>query len=248
MTYRERLPCARLAPFVECFWSRDVRGNGETKHPVLPDGAIDLLFDSGEETVFAVGTMTRTLWVTSSGHRRFFGVRFRPGAASGFVRESAVHLTDEKVDARAIFGSKAATLAEEIADDEHALERFLLARIERAAFDPRVMHATYTLANDPTMSVDTLAHAAGLTRQHLRRLFLERVGVSPKAFAGTMRLQKLAAHLKSPATLADAAMAAGYTDQAHMTREFVALVGMTPRRYRALSDVPNVQDAAVTAA
>ena len=36
----------RLAPFVECVWTQQVSRRAGPAHPVLPDGCIDLLFNS----------------------------------------------------------------------------------------------------------------------------------------------------------------------------------------------------------
>ena len=56
--------------------------------------------------------------------------------------------------------------------------------------------------------------------------------MSPKAYARLLRFEHASALLEraSPPsrTLADVAMEAGYYDQSHLTRDFVALAGMTP--------------------
>jgi transcriptional regulator GlxA family with amidase domain len=55
--------------------------------------------------------------------------------------------------------------------------------------------------------------------------------VSPKQFARTARLHRTVDLLQRGASsgLADAALRAGYFDQAHMSRDFHDLAGVTPR-------------------
>ena len=66
--------------------------------------------------------------------------------------------------------------------------------------------------------------------------FRHQLGVSPKAYARLLRFEHARALLSQPErprTLADVAMEAGFYDQSHLTRDFVALAGMTPGAYAA---------------
>ncbi len=74
------------------------------------------------------------------------------------------------------------------------------------------------------------------------------LGVSPKAYARLCRFEHASSLLDSLSagsghsrTLADLAIEAGYYDQSHLTRDFVALAGMTPGTYLVgTSPVPEV--------
>ncbi|WP_149194525.1 helix-turn-helix domain-containing protein [Luteimonas suaedae] len=80
-------------------------------------------------------------------------------------------------------------------------------------------------------SVRAVAGGLGVSERHLRRVFREAVGVSPKAFAKLTRFHRaLAAAREDGATSwATIAAAAGYYDQAHLIAEFHAIAGTTPR-------------------
>jgi len=71
----------------------------------------------------------------------------------------------------------------------------------------------------------------GVSERHLRRVFREVVGMSPKAFAKLARFHRAlrAAYDDSHANWASIAVAAGYYDQAHLIAEFRAITGVTPR-------------------
>ena len=77
----------------------------------------------------------------------------------------------------------------------------------------------------------------GWSRRHVTERFRRQLGVSPKAYARLLPLrarQRAALGRSAPGrTLADVAMEAGYYDQSHLTRDFVALAGMTPGAYAA---------------
>lgn len=70
-----------------------------------------------------------------------------------------------------------------------------------------------------------------MSERHLRRVFREAVGVSPKQFARLVRFERAvsAAHGDIRASWADIAAATGYYDQAHLIGEFHAISGVTPR-------------------
>ena len=80
-------------------------------------------------------------------------------------------------------------------------------------------------------NVNAVAVDLGVSERHLRRVFRETVGVSPKAFAKLARFHRAlrAAREDGHASWASIAAAAGYYDQAHLIAEFRAIAGVTPR-------------------
>jgi dihydrofolate reductase len=69
------------------------------------------------------------------------------------------------------------------------------------------------------------------------KVFREAVGVSPKTYLRLGRFNRTLhrLHATGTASLADIAAENGFSDQAHMTREFGAIAGVTPGRYRELA-------------
>ncbi len=93
----------------------------------------------------------------------------------------------------------------------------------------------------------------GWSRRRVTERFRRELGVSPKAYARLVRFEHASALLAEPRTdrtIADVAMAAGNYDQSHLTRDFVALAGMTPGTFAAsagaVPEVRFVQDAGPT--
>jgi AraC-like DNA-binding protein len=95
------------------------------------------------------------------------------------------------------------------------------AAVDRAAGDPGIAR------------VDQLAAASGAGVRRLQRLFQDHVGVGPKWVIRRYRLHEAAARAAGGSRLDLVRLAAelGYSDQAHLTRDFTALVGSPPARY-----------------
>ncbi|MDC6171171.1 helix-turn-helix domain-containing protein, partial [Paucibacter sp. XJ19-41] len=85
--------------------------------------------------------------------------------------------------------------------------------------------------------VDAVVQASGFSHRHFNALFGAAVGLTPKAFCRMQRFQTLLAALAAdPARpLAQLALDAGYSDQAHMSREFSGIAGLTPGAYRRIA-------------
>lgn len=82
------------------------------------------------------------------------------------------------------------------------------------------------------VGLDELAAAAGISRFHLIRVFQRRYGLTPFAYQRSRRIEKARAVLRTGKSIADAAAAAGFSDQSHLGRSFRAVMGSTPGEYR----------------
>lgn len=116
------------------------------------------------------------------------------------------------------------------------LERAIAERLTHA--DGRSGHVRLALdAADRLASANVNAVAADLSvsERHLRRVFHDVIGVSPKAFAKLARFHRAlrAAQTDRDANWANIAADAGYYDQAHLIAEFHAIAGVTPRAFLA---------------
>jgi AraC-like DNA-binding protein len=93
------------------------------------------------------------------------------------------------------------------------------------------------------IGVQDLAAEVGWGRRHLTERFRQEYGLAPKVAARVMRFEQAVRRLKrSPGTrLADLAADLGYADQAHLSREWNALAGCSPRQWMT-EELPYVQD------
>ncbi len=83
----------------------------------------------------------------------------------------------------------------------------------------------------PTLA--ELAAATGASPFHLQRVFTERTGVSPRAYAERLRAERASARLTEGAPVSDAAYDAGFGSAGRFSAAADGRLGMTPSRYRA---------------
>lgn len=249
-SYVEYAPPAALREYVECFWTRGAVPVDATRHHVIPDGCIDLLFtyDSvagaeGPASMMAVGTMTRPLSVGATDAAAYVGVRFWPGRALPFLGVPAAEITDLRVSIAELWRGRDQSLVDTqltaLGGWRAPFERLLLARLARAEGEDRTVDAAVRaiLRAGGNLSIAALAPALGVTRQHLARAFARHVGVPPKMFARVARVRKVLAKARVASSVDWAALAldAGYYDQAHLAGEVREITGRTPTEWLTLA-------------
>jgi AraC-like DNA-binding protein len=103
----------------------------------------------------------------------------------------------------------------------------------RDAGPAAIRRALELLREDPALKVtlDELAAQVGLSPYHLIRAFRKHVGLPPHAYLKQLRITRAQSLLRAGLSIADAALAAGFSDQSHLTREFRRSLGLTPGRY-----------------
>jgi AraC-like DNA-binding protein len=96
--------------------------------------------------------------------------------------------------------------------------------------DPRVAALCAALRRGAPPPLACLSASLGLSRGYLQRLFRRVVGLAPGEYARLWRLAGAKARLAAGDTPAAVAAAAGFADQAHLTRWIHAVYGVTPGR------------------
>jgi AraC-like DNA-binding protein len=108
-------------------------------------------------------------------------------------------------------------------------------RVTRTGREPKAVRLAreYLDANAPLpVALADLCAVAGLSGNHLTRVFSLNVGMPPHAYQIMLRVKRARKLLAAGATPASAAAGAGFADQSHLTRHFARITGLTPGRYR----------------
>jgi AraC-like DNA-binding protein len=257
-----RAPRPELALFVARVWATDGQTGRETagdRELVLPSGAMHLairldeplrLFDAIDDDAprtighAVIGGARPGAYVRDvSRPASSVGAQLRPGAAELLLGVPALDLAGRHTPLDALWGSFADELRERLAaasDPQRRLETFeaaLLARLPRVrAIHPAVAHALaqFAACDDVAAVVDDV----GYSHRRFIELFRGAVGLSPKRYCRVQRLQRAIARLPTR-SLAQVALDAGYSDQAHLSREFRELAGVSPGEYRTLVSAPS---------
>jgi AraC-like DNA-binding protein len=199
---------------------------------------------------FVVGTQLASSVTGVGGHQLGVQVELTPAGARTLLRGDVEALTDAVVPLADALGDRGVRLVERLADAPSWQGRLdlldeALGSDEPAALSPEVDWLRAKLVSSQGRArVEPLLDETGWSRRHVTGLFRRELGVTPKAYARLLRFEHATALVTSGAgrSLAAAAITAGYYDQSHLTREFVALAGMTPRTYAAdVALVPEVR-------
>ena len=86
---------------------------------------------------------------------------------------------------------------------------------------------------DPLHLAD-LAREAGQSEFHFARAFKTSLGITPHEYLNRRRIEKARQLIARGDSLAEVALACGFSNQSHLNRQFRRLVGMSPGRYRKL--------------
>ncbi len=95
---------------------------------------------------------------------------------------------------------------------------------------PGVFRAKQLMDDAPgeTLQLDELAKTSGLGKYQLIRHFSRATGYTPHAYLVQRRALLARQLILQKTPLAEAALAAGFSDQSHMTRQFVRFYGYSP--------------------
>ncbi|HJD83496.1 helix-turn-helix domain-containing protein [Kitasatospora aureofaciens] len=234
----ERLvPEPAAARFVEFYWlvRWDLTGHPPYEQKVLAHPNVHLVFEAPRARVYGVDRALFVRRLEGAGH--VLGVKFRPGAFRPFAGHPVGDLADRSVPAADYFGPEVDRINARILDEPTAerVDEFLRPRLP--APDPvaeEVAAMVERITGSPDLCrVDELARELGVSVRSLQRLFAEYVGASPKWVLRRARLHEAAERAANEGKLDLAALAVelGYADQAHLTRDFTAAVGVSPARY-----------------
>jgi AraC-like DNA-binding protein len=227
--YREFAPPPGLEALIACVWT-----SGGDPARVLPDACVDIVF--GGERLVVAGPATAAVDVPATDGLERCGVRFRIGAAGAALGLPADALLDDAAPLEELWGLAGRRLEEQVAaagTNQAALAALVRGVAERlpppGAADPLVRRAALALVRGGA-SLPEAGRAVGLGERQLRRRFERAVGYGPATLVRVQRFQRflaLAEHTAG-APLARLAADAGYSDQAHLTRECRRLAGATP--------------------
>ena len=106
--------------------------------------------------------------------------------------------------------------------------------------DKRLGKVLEQLFNAPQQAwnMDALAALAAMSRANFMRVFQQKIGMAPGKFLTQLRLQEAALLLnKTQKNILSVALEVGYQSEAHFSKAFKALYGITPSQYRKAEQV-----------
>ncbi|CCE09620.1 putative Transcriptional regulator, AraC family [Bradyrhizobium sp. STM 3843] len=243
-------PHPKIADVVDVIWDVDLahpelaRG---VSFKVLPSAAptlcvhyrapteSDQRINPGNSRQRMTGVQTGTITIRPTGPVGALIIHLKPEAASALTGYGLNEFTDANIGLRDLFGPIAVSRLEDMlgeardgSERARLIQRFLFARIRRDATDLMVRHAVQTLLHHPNCTVRDLASGLDIGERQLSRRFHTLIGTSIKRFARIVRLGKAVTARRRGANWAEITYACGYSDQAHLIRDFKLMTGHPP--------------------
>ena len=94
-----------------------------------------------------------------------------------------------------------------------------------------VLRVCQLLESEEQTSLEDLSARVNLSAAHLQKMFKEIVGVSPKKYAETKRLEKFKSEIKKGNDVTDSMYQAGFNSSSRLYENVSEKLGMTPKTY-----------------
>ncbi|WP_406507663.1 helix-turn-helix domain-containing protein [Streptomyces sp. NBC_00212] len=252
------LPGARLRPDVGAYRGFRLTGERPRERLVVPSGKVSLLIGFGHEirvgpagrhpgraavhTSLVSGLHTRARVLGHAGRLHGVEVTLAPWAAQRMFGTPLGELADTVTDPVDVLGRRVEDLREALAAAPDWRERFALldrtllrwSADAQPAREPGARGAWELLVRSSgTLPIREVAARTGWSMGHLETLFRREFGLTPKRVARILRLRRATWLLTTGSRPADAAIACGFYDQSHLSREFTALTAVSPGRFLA---------------
>jgi AraC-like DNA-binding protein len=236
----DRLPPSDdLADLVAVHWrvAWDLPPGQVHESLVLSYPAVNVSFEP--DGAWVTGPVSGTYRRQLTGRVAVTAVRFRPAAFRSLVDRPMSSLRDRVVPAGELLLLGEVLLdrlraAPDLAAGRPLVEDWLRALPRRRSAEQDELDAAVDLVEgDRTVTrVDELARRCGRSVRWLQRAFADAVGLPVKQVIRMARLREVAERaLVEDVDWAAVAADLGYTDQAHLVRDFAAAVGTPPARY-----------------
>jgi AraC-like DNA-binding protein len=232
-------PTDRAADLVALFWRVSWQLPPGAVHDslVLSYPAVNLSVEP--DGVWVTGPVSGTYRRPLTGAATVSAVRFRPAAFRSLVDRPVSALRDRVLPAAELLPvptSLAAGVhaADDLAEARDLLEDWLAGLPRSPVPGAAELDAAVRLVEaDRTVTrVDHLAERTGRSVRALQRAFADVVGLPVKQVIRAARLREVAERaLTGDVDWAAVAAELGYSDQAHLVRDFTAAVGTPPARY-----------------
>jgi len=239
-------PSMRLQPFIRYYWALKTNENLDTL--TFPIGCPQLIFHrrarfyipelESDQARFSIsGQVNFPAKIQSTGDVETIVVVFYPHAIDTIFNIPVSSFYNQEIDGYSLDDKNLDTLADYIlnADDSQdaikMIDGWLLSRLaESGIYNFNRMGASLKqLFLDNTISVDSMARRACLSRKQFERVFFNAVGMKPKEYSTVVRFQKsLWLMQNGNRDFADIAYSCGYSDQSHFIRECRHYSGATP--------------------
>lgn len=246
MHYHEIAPTGEISHLVLSFWEFVVKNDAPApiEHEIFPDGCISMFYHRNDNLnirrLALSGLFRETVKVPVVAGDVFRGVRFSPAACARILRRNPADFQTKNVFEAEEFSHLTGNLLEKLEacrdfSETIAVYENRLKELNRADYsDEKIARAIQFIEEAKgEIKIADLARAVNLSVRQFERRFKQNSGLTPKQYARARRIRATAISLLANETwnLANHAAEMGFTDQSHLTHEFVAVTGRAPNSF-----------------
>lgn len=253
MTIKQFIPSPQLSSFIKCYYLAEGDYTEYVKDVFFPDGCTEIVFHAGlefyrgeekESWAKVIGQITQPLTMKAKGKGKSLGIWFLPHTFSQFSGIPMIELNDKAVALDNIFST---TFIDFVGNCLHendlenllkGVESYLIKKLRISTNplkDKIAKHAVqFILQYKDETNLTKLARDCNVSNRYLQKIFIEKIGLSPKFFTRIIRFQHALHHLSvhQLSSLTSLSYQTGYYDQAHFIREFKNFTGYTPSQFK----------------
>lgn len=247
MSYREAAPSADVSHLVVSFWEFAVADKdfGMIEHEVFPDGCISLFYYRNNNfkirrisfNTLCLESVTTPVFPGDL----FWGMRISPAACANLLRENPANFSALKLIEAERFPHLTDGLTDKLDDCENFDEAIKVFEnhlkeldFGRNFCDEKIEEALKIIEETSgEIKIAELAERLDLSPRQFERRFKAVSGLTPKQFVRARRIRATAVNLVENAEInwAERAAEMGFTDQSHLTHEFVSLTKRSPNSF-----------------
>ncbi len=256
--HHEHRPSLRLAALVERAVGYRLTGFAAGVHVGMPSTTVTLVIPLEEPLTLSdpvvgpprafgsvvAGLANTPTWIHHDGSQHGVQLALRPLAVRALLGCPAADLAGTSHELADVLGPQARHLRDRLHEIDSWQGRFalledVLVRLLRTGGagrgpEPEVAEAWRLIGTSGgALPIGAVAERVGWSRRRLQTRFGAELGVTPKAAAVVRRFERSVPLVATGASsLADVATRCGWSDHAHMDRDWRALAGTAPSRWR----------------
>lgn len=235
-------PDVLLQPYISCYTITFPK-NMPDEYTILPTASsrITISVNTGNIYNGIVGVNTKTLCVGNYANKMHLMllIEFHVGCLYPFIQIDQNELADSSFALNDLDKTLTHTLENELIKSESidalliALNKIFLKRLTNFNMSNSITSIkNEILKYKGNISMKNLSSVFNYSEKHLRRLFLQYIGTSPKMFSRIVRINHALQLMQSNNIhLTDIAVKTGFFDQPHFIHDFKSICGLTPQEY-----------------
>ncbi len=235
-------PHSILKPYISCY-TITIPIAMSNEYTILPTASSTIVISVSTNDIFSrlrgVNTKACNVGVHANMMRLLLLVEFHSGCLYPFIKVEQSELIDNSFELNDLDKMLRQSIENELIKSEciedlvEALDKIFITRLINNSSRREITAIMNNIVmHKGNVSMRDLSVEFYYSEKHIRRLFLQYVGTTPKIFSRIVRVNFALRLLQNnPTNLIDVATRAGFFDQPHFIHDFKTICGLSPQVY-----------------